>query len=267
MKKVFSVVVAMALLVSCSDYDPGLSEQAIDYTDVEQGLILAYEEEFVERYGAIDEGHTWGFGEKGSEDASAEEHTWYRVMCENLGAVEDLDFDFNDVVFDVYYTGTAPDYEAHICLQAAGCDESVYIGENGNLAYEVHQLLGQEPQTKGLYHPVNVGGVEADPKDLVLHVSSTDPNDIPVFVSGVDASGRKGATPLPAAGASRLSAAPQKICIPGNDTRWLHDGKQITEGYPFFSEWVKEESGDYGFRGLTPWNKANVKEDFLWKKK
>ena len=67
-KHLFLAAASLGVFAACSDYDPGLSENVVDYTDEELELIQEYTANFVERYGDIDPNHTWGFGELGSED-------------------------------------------------------------------------------------------------------------------------------------------------------------------------------------------------------
>ena len=62
-KHYLSAMAALAMLAACSDYDPGMSENAVDLTDAEIETIQEYTANFVERYGEMDPDHTWGFGE------------------------------------------------------------------------------------------------------------------------------------------------------------------------------------------------------------
>ena len=190
---------------------------------------------------------------------------WHRIMCEDLGNT--YDFDFNDLVFDVYYTGEAPAYTAHIRLQAAGGTLPIYIGFDGNKNYEAHELLGSSQKEDGTYDPINVGGKTAPYKDFTLTMTTDNPNDINIYVTPMNATSTHPTLLLPKSGEDvTLSAAPQKICIPGNQTRWLREKKQIEWGYKKFDEWVKNENGAFGFQGETPWNttKAYIDESYLY---
>lgn len=62
-KHYLSAAAALAMFAACSDYDPGMSENAVDLTDAEIETIQEYTANFVERYGEMDPNHTWGFGE------------------------------------------------------------------------------------------------------------------------------------------------------------------------------------------------------------
>lgn len=61
-KHYLSAAAALAMFAACSDYDPGMSNQAVDLTEAEIETIKEYTANFVERYGEIDPNHTWGFG-------------------------------------------------------------------------------------------------------------------------------------------------------------------------------------------------------------
>lgn len=61
-----------------------------------------------------------------------------RIICEDLSATGDSDFDFNDVVIDVTFGETAADTK--IVLVAAGGTLPLRI--NGNNALEIHKLFG-----------------------------------------------------------------------------------------------------------------------------
>ena len=195
-------------------------------------------------------------------------HIWHRVMCEDLGSTDD--YDFNDLVFDVYYTGTGTDadpYIAHIRIQASGGTLPIHIGYN-EPSYETHYLLqGDDVEYNAstkLYSPINVGfssvrgPVTADPVDIVLNMTelakdkskATDPDYIPIYVNKFTSDERK-AFVLPIT--SRTDAAPQKICIDGekqpnaNKVRWMKERQQIEDTYTNFSKWVNDENTyDYG---------------------
>ena len=189
-------------------------------------------------------------------------NTYCRIMCEDLGNTND--FDFNDLVFDVYYTGEENNYTAHITLQAAGGTLPIYIG-----GFEAHEKLGKTMQANGTYLPINVGtGQTADPVSFeITGLTTTNPDDIVISVTNKNGSrtaddGNK-ITPLPESGKG-TSMAPQKICIPDNTTKWTKESQQIEWAYPHFAGWVQAESGDYGFSGATPWNKTDVNTKYLY---
>ena len=75
-----------------------------------------------------------------------------RVIGEDLTVNQRSDFDFNDVVFDVYWTHTpgSPDNQTvKIIVRAAGGELPIYIG-NGDKALEIHELFGAENPTRNI---------------------------------------------------------------------------------------------------------------------
>lgn len=189
--------------------------------------------------------------------------TWYRIMCEDLGNTND--FDFNDLVFDVYFTGEPGNYTAHVRVQAAGGTLPIYLAIDGNESYEAHHLLGMWDET---IVPINVGTSNtAAPKDIVIdNLVTNNPNDINIYVEKKVAENTKETILLPKSGTNRsLSKAPQKICIPnGQNVRWMKEMQQIEWGYPHFADWVQNEWGQYGFNGATPWTTTEVNPSPLY---
>lgn len=88
-KHYLSAMAALAMLAACSDYDPGMSENAVDLTDAEIETIQEYTANFVERYGEMDPNHTWGFGEladmeeMGTRTVNVNRNQWDRAIKEN----------------------------------------------------------------------------------------------------------------------------------------------------------------------------------------
>lgn len=209
-------------------------------------------------------------------------HKWYRIMCEDLGNT--YDYDFNDLVYDVYYTGTSGNYTAHIKLQAAGGTYPIYLGSHTR---EIHEEMGGTQLANGLYQPINVGGMTGSAEEFTIeNLTSTNPDNIDINIR----------TPL--TGDSRpnndftlprtneiQNSAPQKICIPGNTTKWTKENQQIEWAYLHFADWVGNMSGTYRFAdwqpaynnsgtqigwnlvpasGITPWNTTDVVSSFLY---
>lgn len=222
------------------------------------------------------------------------DHQWYRVMCEDLGST--FDYDFNDLVFDVYFTGESPNYTANIKVKAAGGVYPIYIGEE-NPANEAHCLLGRSDTYDGkMYKPINVGGETGIHTDILqLSVNSTNPDLIPIIVDPTGTSNPRNTFILPERlGGYKTSnewtnpEVPQKICIPGNTTKWTKEYQWIDKAYPLFPEWVHEQDGTYGFPYKTvdgkkkyfeadgtgwklvtdpdknPWNTVGIDESYLY---
>ena len=184
-----------------------------------------------------------------------------RVMCEDLGNT--YDFDFNDLVFDVYYTykGTEANktnITAHITLQAVGGTLPIYIGtDTADPTKELHyRMLGQASSS-----PINVAasnGVTHSPVSFTMSATSTDPNDIIICVGTAGNEATDKITILPVSGRGS-SLAPQKICVP-DSTKWLKENMQIEQGYTKFQDWVNNgRNTEYDV-----WT-TGIKEDFLYK--
>lgn len=184
-----------------------------------------------------------------------------RIMCEDLGNT--LDFDFNDLVFDVKYEMTYPNgvesLDAILIIQAAGGTLPIWVGKKDN-NYEAHYLLGNAKGETDT--PINVAAtIKGKTHDVAIVriplVEGTDwstengqvkvnPNDIKIWVGNNTASLVTAAALLPTAGGTAGQSAPKKISIPYTDTRWLKENQQIEWGYKHFDEWVKnQKSHDY----------------------
>lgn len=159
-----------------------------------------------------------------------------RVMCEDLGNT--YDFDFNDLVFDVYFIKSSTDtkaIKAVITVQAAGGTMPIYIGKEITSEREAHHLLGASITSKA----INVGaGDTRNPARLVIDATSTNADDIEIYVGGV--SNKATVTILPKS-STTSNRAPQKIATDQN-TRWLKENQQIEWGYPDFANWVNDRN-------------------------
>lgn len=218
-----------------------------------------------------------------------DDHTWHRIMCEDLGSTDD--FDFNDLVYDVYFTNDdAGHYTAHIKVQASGGILPIYVGTyTENDAYEAHQILqdGNAQMSAGYYVPVNVAiGVTTDPADEFTFemkdkngnwydaTKGTDPDYIPILVTSKDKSRQEAAQKntfiLPESG---NSIVPQKICIDGNlidatKVRWMLERQQIETSYERFDDWATDPAGVesvYHFGKSQDWTKDPVNTGHLHK--
>lgn len=195
-----------------------------------------------------------------------------RIMCEDLGNT--LDFDFNDLVFDVKYEltyGSPNKLDAILIIQASGGTLPIWVGKK-DASHEAHFLLG----SSGTDIPINVGANPGKTHDvaiirlalnenvdwsLVDGQVTVNPNDINIWVGSTTASLVTGATLLPQSGKGD-KAAPQKISIPYTDTRWLKESQQIEWGYGYFDEWVKDENS-YGYfvngnRNPSAWTEKHL---------
>ena len=90
-----------------------------------------------------------GFGGGGGVQPVTES---IRVIGEDLTVNQRSDFDFNDIVFDVFWTHTPESAEKQIVkvkILAAGGELPIYIG-NGDNALEIHELFGAENPTRNI---------------------------------------------------------------------------------------------------------------------
>lgn len=169
------------------------------------------------------------------------EETWsetksVRVMCEDLGAIGD--FDYNDVVFDVMYLVKDNDptqIRARITVLAAGGTLPLYVA-----GHEVHELFGvtdsrQMINTNNANRPgynkiQNI--VDRAAQTFYIDVTSTNPNDIPVVVHN---NGQEITL------TSEIGTAPGKICVPVT-VNWSNETEPISVVYSKFRVWVSDKS-------------------------
>ena len=176
------------------------------------------------------------------EPPTGNETKTVRVMCEDLGNT--YDFDFNDLVFDVSYTydetdGVKSNIKAHITVQAAGGTLPIYIGDVTE-EREAHHILGATTTST----PINVGnGDTRNPATLVIDATSTNADDIEIYVEGITNAATTTITVLPKS-STTSNRAPQKIATK-TTTKWLKERQQIEWGYPKFDQWVNDKQTDW----------------------
>ena len=153
-----------------------------------------------------------------------------RIMAEDLNAVEESDFDFNDVVFDWKIEGNV----ATIQLRAAGGIYPLYVGDQ-----EVHAKFGQSASA-GKYPMINTGaGVTATaPSYTYTFPEGTEAKavNIPIYVI------KDGSTK------AYLDASTGKAASKFNTkttTRWVKEFEDILDAYPDFKGWVADENLDW----------------------
>lgn len=155
-----------------------------------------------------------------------------RIMAEDLGMIGD--FDFNDVVFDVYIKYNeywhGNDY-AIVVLQAAGGTMPLYVDK-----HEVHEEFGVpttqmvntgngSAQTNVVSRPIVVWSFtpkSANPKDIVIHVDNTKEN----LSYDID---------------YQVGKAPGKIAMP-TTVNWSPECVNIKTTYPKFTQWVEDQN-------------------------
>ena len=147
-----------------------------------------------------------------------------RIMCEDLGAT--ADFDFNDIVVDVYndWNGYPGGYGGAtiITLRAAGGTLKATVAGK-----DIHELFGVSTQDM-----VNTG-VKTAPVAIFRIPQVANAKDIQIKVGNDD-----GTWELKTA----TGAAPQKILVPCS-VRWNKEYKSIIKSYPQFADYVKDANG------------------------
>ncbi len=175
-----------------------------------------------------------------SEEAPAAK----RVMCEDLGNT--LDFDFNDVVFDVSFQQKGGKTEAIINLLAAGGTMPIYVGkdpnDSNNSVFEAHKMLGSVSST-----PVNVGprGKSHAIATYRFEVSESSPNagNIGIWVKNGNEIKQIGGLRgnLSNYKKDETNNAPQRFATNTN-VQWMDECEFIEDGYPSFPDWVQNET-------------------------
>lgn len=176
------------------------------------------------------------------------DYTKYRrIMCEDLGNTND--FDFNDLVFDVHYTGTkAEGYTANIKVQAAGGTLPIYIGEIED-AHEAHHILGGKKNSNGKYTPIINKENHIDAEEITITgLLDTDPDNVKIYVANEGDKEAVREIKLPANQGGQYenpgSNVPQKICVPYG-TPWTNEHQQIETLYPTFRDWVENHDNEF----------------------
>lgn len=173
-----------------------------------------------------------------------------RIMCEDLGNT--FDFDFNDVVFDVYFENVSGRTDAVITLQAAGGTLPIFVGVTpDNDQYEAHRLLENSSST-----PVNVGGKSHEiaiyrvtlPSAYANVNGTLSADDVGIFVVE-DKNGATNIVTLKPATGRGTAIAPQKFCVPVG-VRWMNESMQIETSYQYFDNWVGDKNFLYSGK---PW--------------
>lgn len=160
-----------------------------------------------------------------------------RIIAEDLNAkaedseaakdgIEDSDWDFNDVVFDVRYTSETT---AMVKIVGAGGILPLYVANR-----EVHELLGQKgPDEEGFYKIQNSGTSE---EFEVTNINKSNKgSDIPVFVKRPTTSGGDVTLELKAP----VGQPAAKICVKPT-FKPCNERQDIRKKYPLFAKWVQD---------------------------
>lgn len=155
-----------------------------------------------------------------------------RIMAEDLGAIGD--FDFNDVVFDVYINYNqywhGADY-GMIILRAAGGTMPLYVND---MDHEVHGLFGVDVSTIVNTPDGTAYSVSRPIVQWSFTPKSANPLDIPITVQNtmIDSRYEVGAV---------LGVAPGKFAVP-TTVQWSPENINIKTTYPKFNAWVKDQN-------------------------
>ena len=148
-----------------------------------------------------------------------------RIICEDLGASDD--FDFNDVVFDALMK----DGKTYIKVLAAGGTLPLTVAGK-----EVHQIFGVSTSTMVNTQSGAHYATKTDAQEFVVDQVWTSYKDIPVKVStDANAMTEESMVTLKA----EKGAAPQKIAVDTN-FEWCDERQQIETKYTNFKEYVQK---------------------------
>ena len=142
-----------------------------------------------------------------------------RIICEDLGAIGD--WDFNDVVFDALIK----DGKTYIKLLAAGGTLELTVAGK-----EVHSEFGIPTSTMV---NTNNGTVRKDPVEFEIDFEYLSYNDIPVIVRSKNGANVYTTYELK----TKIGAAPQKIAV-ATDFEWCDERESIEDKYPAFKTYV-----------------------------
>ena len=169
------------------------------------------------------------------------------------GDISDSDWDFNDVVFDVEFTG---DNSATITLVAAGGTLPLIVGVQNPVdgqsypANEVHALYGVSTDymvnTKAELKGLNGGDVDKKPtiNVTITGVKAQNGKNIPIHVQKIVNDQPKwielqAITGEPAA----------KIGVDPNSFNYCLEKDDIRGQYPLFTQWVRTSSPSFWWTG------------------
>lgn len=176
-----------------------------------------------------------------------------RIMGEDLTAMSDNDFDFNDVVFD--WAISADKKTAYIKLLAAGGTLPLKIGTAVGEGQEVHTLFGGVSTSTMVNTGVGADGITKEPVEFEITKTTG------TFESAADIIVSVDKTSKGAAGYMQMTAkigeAPCLLFVPLN-TKWVDEYENIEKAYSWFGNWVKGTSSDQ-WNNITDEKYVNLK--------
>ena len=161
-----------------------------------------------------------------------------RIICEDLNAkaansdpaesgLEDSDWDFNDVVFDVRYEDANT---ACIKIRVIGGVLPLYVG-----GHEIHELCGQKVGSDGNYTIVGATDAIAEFKVTIDGVQASHGKLIPIKVKRPLADGEEEYFDMTA----EVGKPAAKIRVDPKTFKPCAEREDIRTQYPEFSSWVK----------------------------
>jgi len=159
-----------------------------------------------------------------------------RIMGEDLTAMSDNDFDFNDVVFDWAIDGNT----AYIKLYAAGGTLPLKIGTAIGEGQEVHALFGVSTSTM-VNTGVGANGITKEPIEFTITKTDGTFESAADIIVSVDktSKGAEGYMQM----TSRIGEAPCLLFVPLN-TKWVDEYENIEKAYTWFGEFVGDPTKD-----------------------
>ena len=154
-----------------------------------------------------------------------------RIMGEDLTAMSDNDFDFNDVVFD--WAISKDKKTAYIKLLAAGGTLPLKIGTAVGEGQEVHELFKVGTGTM-VNTGVGADGITKEPVEFTITTTGTFESAADIIVS-VDktSKGAQGYMQM----SSKVGGAPCLLFVPLN-TKWVDEYENIEKAYTWFKDYV-----------------------------
>ncbi len=150
-----------------------------------------------------------------------------RIICEDLGASDD--FDFNDVVFDALIENG----KTYIKVLAAGGTLPLYVAGK-----EVHGLFGVPTTTMVNTQPNNHYATKTSDQEFVVNQAYASYKDIPVKVA-LDAADMTEESMVTLK--AEKGAAPQKLAV-STEFEWCDERQQIEDKYSNFKNYVQKSS-------------------------
>ena len=174
-----------------------------------------------------------------------------RVIAEDLSASQRSDFDFNDVVFDVYWTHTpesSDNQTVKVIVRAAGGELPIFIGNIDN-ALEIHNLFAnvndesRHITSKTMMNTYAGQHTSYTCPEVLVESNWWSGSDIQTIAKSIKIYVRKSGTDYELTAEKGEAAC--KIAV-GTDYEWCDEREDINEKYNGnFEKYVKGQIADY----------------------